>query len=66
MILLAALSFVYVVGRILQSEEAKARNERGLIIGMIVSIVVMTVFVVWVLYKRWRRHQMDAELVEIV
>ena len=65
MILLAGLGTIYAVGRSLRSEEATAKSERNLVIGMIVTIVIMTSFVMWFLYKRLSRHQMDAELVEI-
>lgn len=66
MIVFSSLSFFYAVYRVTRTDEIQGNRERYMVWAMVALIASMGMLVIWTVYKRWKRHQMDAELVEIV
>ena len=66
MIVFSSLSFFYAVYRVVKTDEIIGSKERLMVWGMVGIIASMGTVVIWTICKRWKRHQMDAELVEIV
>eukprot|EP00803_Ostreobium_quekettii_P004668 evm.model.scf_711.2 EVM.evm.TU.scf_711.2 scf_711:26458-28702(-) len=74
-LLFSAFAFFYSAFYLLNSDvtriqsykpERQQQRETTLVVGLVVVIAVLMVFVVHRLYHRWKRHQMDAELLDIV
>lgn len=66
MIVLASLGFFVSVANVLASEDRRSKRIRPLTWVMAVVVAIMTAFVFRVIYKRWKRQQIELELVDIV
>ena len=66
MIVLTSLSFFYAVYRVFRSNELHGKKEKGAVWAMVATIGIMAVLVIWVVFRRWKRHQMDAQIDGIV
>lgn len=62
MIVCSTLGFFYAALHVFRSEEGVGKNARIMVWCMVSLIAGMGMIVIRTLYKRWERHQMDAEV----